>query len=81
MWTNLEWCTNQENQIHASKNGLHIPLYGENNPMSKLTQEDVIYIRNHYKAYDRNNGARVLAKKYGVCHRTIENIVNKENWL
>lgn len=32
---NLEWCTNQENQIHAFKNGLNKKRYGKENPYSK----------------------------------------------
>ena len=42
---NLEWVSNQENRNHALKNGLH--LQGEKCPWSKLSQEDVDYIRSH----------------------------------
>lgn len=42
---NLEWVTNKENREHAVKNGLH--LSGESCPWSKLTENDVYFIREH----------------------------------
>ena len=42
---NLEWVSNQENRDHAVQNNLHV--HGERCPWSKLTQEDVDYIRTH----------------------------------
>lgn len=41
---NLEWCTNQENRIHACKFGLAARLCGEDNPSSKFTEEQVLDI-------------------------------------
>lgn len=71
---NLEWCTNSENQIHAMKNGLKVD-FGVNHPNSKLTQEDVRYIRKHYIPKDKEFGYVPLSKKFGVSISTINSVV------
>lgn len=43
---NLEWVTVQENIDHAVENQLHRDQNGENNNMVKLTEDDVLLIRN-----------------------------------
>lgn len=74
---NLEWCTNRENQLHAIKMGLKVALKGENNPASKLKEEDVMNIivdlLNHVPY-------SVLTKKYNCSKSTISAIKNKRNW-
>lgn len=70
---NLEWVSNQENRNHAVKNGLH--LQGEKCPWSKLTQEDVDYIRSH-KDMKRTE----LAKMFNVNRTTISGIINNHSW-
>lgn len=57
---NLEWVTPRENTIHTILNGLSGSI-GESNHNAKLTNEDVIDIRNMY-----NNGKRIyeINKKY-----------------
>lgn len=42
---NLEWVSNQENRKHAIEHDLH--LTGEKCSWSKLTEEDVRFIRSH----------------------------------
>lgn len=71
--SNLEWATNKENRIHALKNGLH--LKGEQCPWSKLTPDDVQYIRNHK---DRSN--TVLANQFNVSRSTIRAVKNNLSW-
>ncbi len=42
---NLEWVTCSENQRHAYRTGLSKPRYGESNPQTKVTDEEVNAIR------------------------------------
>lgn len=75
---NLEWVTAQENTIHAYKNGL-TPT-GEKSVFSKLTKEDVEYIRSHHIPKDKDYGSAALARKYNVHPSTISKIVHKKSW-
>lgn len=78
--SNLNWATYSENTKHAFDNGF-IPLFfGEENSFSKLTEEDIRYIRNTYIPKDREFGCRALAKKFGVSHQNISRIVNNKIW-
>ena len=74
---NLEWCTNQENRIHAVKLGLAASLKGESNPASKLLESQVIDIIQdllHGVPYSE------ISKKYNCSRSTIYAIKNKRNW-
>ena len=77
---NLEWVTRSENMQHAYNNGLKKPLIGSANGNSKLTEEDVVFIREHYIAGDKEYGAKALAKKFGVVHQTIAAVYHRQNW-
>lgn len=77
--SNLEWCTYKENMQHASKQGL-LKTIGNNNPASKLTEEDVKYIKSVYKKGDSNYGLSALGRKLGVDHKTIWSIANGVTW-
>lgn len=74
---NLEWCTNQENRIHACRNGLAARLIGEANPYHRLTEEQVLEmitdLQNHIPYSE-------LIKKYKCSKATISSIKNKRNW-
>lgn len=75
---NLEWCTNQENRIHAVKLGLAASLKGEDNPASKLLESQVLDIINdllNYVPYSQ------ICKKYNCSKSTISAIKNKRNWI
>lgn len=37
---NLEWCTVQENTIHALNTGLFVPVYGEEHVCATITEDD-----------------------------------------
>ena len=71
---NLEWVTNAENSQHAYDNGLRFALKGYNNPSSKLTYDDVEYIRKNYVPHDEEFGARPLSKKFNIHHTNISRI-------
>lgn len=77
---NLEWVTAWENAIHASKNGLLNPQFGERNPMSKLTVDQVDEIRRTYKKRSHDANARILGEKFGVSDSTIWLIASGQIW-
>lgn len=72
---NLEWCTHLENKQHAVNTGL-TNTKGEKNCFSKLTEQEVIEIREIGFSQTRIS----LARKYGVCSTTITKIIKKEMW-
>lgn len=78
---NLEWVTGSENVKHAFDIGIAHARKGEDNTTSKLTWNDVGFIRNCYKGYDKEFGARALGRRFNVCHSTIAAIVHKETWI
>ena len=65
---NLEWVTSAENKQHALKIGLR--HQGEDRPDAKLTNEQVVYIRDNP---DRLNQYQ-LADKFGVDQQSISEI-------
>ena len=72
---NLEWCTLSEQMHHAYEHGLKKPMQGTNHSMSKLTEEEVRWIREHYKARDKEFGMIGLAEKFNVSHCCIKRAV------
>lgn len=80
-YDNLEWVTHSENTKHASRNGLLNPLRGVNNPLAKLTIDDVNYIKEHYIAGDKIYGSRALGRKFNVNHSTILDIINNRSYV
>ena len=72
---NLEWCTNDENMNHAK--GLDLFKSGESNPNSKLTFEQVEYVRKNYVAGE--NG-KEIARILKVNISTVYRIVKGEVW-
>ena len=77
---NLEWCNNSFNVKHAYDTGLHIKKCGQYNHNSKLTRQDVEYIRKNYKSGDKNYGIRALSRKYQVNKETIRDALYGINW-
>lgn len=76
---NLEWgTTHSENVKHSYKMGLIKPNRGSENVQSKLSEEDVIYIRKNYIPRDKEFNAQSLAEKFGVATSTIYRVVNNE---
>ena len=80
---NLEWVTPRENVVHALMIGLsttdHLKDFGKS--LRKLTEDEVKHIKTCYKSFDREFGARALAKSYGVNKGTILSIVKGETYL
>lgn len=71
---NLEWCTHSENLIHAHKIGLKKPTVGEKASGSKLTDEQVLHIRNSKLP------RKQLQIMYNIQLNTISNIINRKTW-
>lgn len=72
---NLEWVTNKENSNHALYSGL-LDNKGSKNGMSKLSEEDVIFI----KSLKNNKKHREIAKQFNVSQSTVTMILNGKRW-
>ena len=72
---NLEWNTNLENKQHAVNSGL-TNLKGTNHPKCKLTEKQVLEIREIGFSQTRTS----LSKKYEVSRITISRVIKRENW-
>ncbi|HDV4621062.1 TPA: HNH endonuclease, partial [Bacillus anthracis] len=77
---NLKWVTPKENMNHAYKFGLSKGMKGESNPSVKLKEEDVVYIKNNFKSFDKEFGAKALGKKFGVSGSHISGIISGDKW-
>lgn len=53
--------------------------FGENNPFSKLTNEQVLEIVKYYND-NKNISQEEIAQKYNVCRQTINNILSGKSW-
>lgn len=77
---NLEWVTPSENVQHSYSIGIHKVSTGENHGLTKISEEDVRFIRENFKKRDPIYGATGLGKRFGVCPQTVLNIVNQKTW-
>lgn len=68
---NLEWCSYSENSSHAVLNGLTSHPKGLDNPLFKLTEEQVKYIVDNYKPRDSKFGSRALGRLFSVDHNAV----------
>lgn len=72
-YSNLEWCTTQENTKHALENGL-ANARGEKHGASKLIPENVIDIRNS------SLSPKELSIKYNICFQIVSDIKLRKRW-
>jgi len=70
---NLEWVSNQQNRDHAVSSGLQI--HGEKCSWSKLTEEQVDFIRKHTEL-----SSKELAKVFNVTDSNIRILRRRESW-
>lgn len=79
-YSNLEWVNELENSSHAAKLGLYGPpvkLFGEDSGVSKLTEVDVLNIRDIAKT----NKVKDILKLYpNISETQIRRIIKKESW-
>lgn len=55
-------------------------IHGENNAHAKLTNADVAEIRRRHIPGCRTNGARALAREFGVASQTVDKLLRGETW-
>lgn len=72
--SNLSWVTRKEQMKHASETGLM--LVGSMSQNSKLTDEEVKYIRDVYVEGHLEFSAKALSEKFSVATNTITAIAN-----
>ena len=75
---NLEWCTHKENMRHAYATGLVVNKIGQDHNNAKLTNLEVLEIREIYK--NRSPKQRDVAKIYGVDPALIWRIIRRKCW-
>lgn len=73
---NLEWATRQENIKHSYLNGFHKSIKGEKKFNSKLTEKDVVFIRENKNKFSQKE----LSKKYNVNQTIISRIILNRIW-
>lgn len=73
---NLEWCTQKENIDHAWRTGLAKAKKGEQCYQSRLTEQDVLKIRE----IGRSKTLNELSLIYGVNNATISKIILRQRW-
>jgi hypothetical protein len=71
---NLEWSTRSENNKHAFDNGLKISSKGINHGSCKLTEKEVLEIR------QSDLKLKELGKIYGVSFQSISYIKRRKIW-
>ena len=72
----LEWCDSHENVQHAYDFQLLTPKKGIKNGCAKLTEEEVLQIRDIGNSMLKKD----IAKKYKVGSTTISRVLSKSNW-
>ena len=94
--SNLEWCTVQENNLHAKQTGLHKQAVGHKinyqsdaskrkalanlKDKSKLTPDDVRYVRRVFKSRSKECSATALAKQFGTSVAAMCKIVTGQTY-
>lgn len=74
---NLEWCTQKENMTHARDTGL-LTTYGENTHSSKLTEADVLEIRDLFE--NKKYSHQKIADIFNVSRENVGSIVRRQTW-
>lgn len=72
--SNLEWSSRSENQKHAFIMGLQKPMRGSIHRLSKLTPNNIRYIRKSGLTQ------KVLGKKFGVTQSIISRVKNYKTY-
>lgn len=82
--SNLEWVTEKENKAHYVASDkfktviIKVPK-GEDQHLSKLTEEQVLEIRRLYES-NQHGTRKKLREKFGVSESAIRDILNGKTW-
>lgn len=78
---NLEWATHKEQTNHADKLGLR-KISGEDSKVSKLKDEDVLYIRKNYVSdlKRQTSNGKELCAKFGIAKTTLYRVLRKTSY-
>jgi len=74
---NLEWCSYSYNYMHAMKAGMITPLKGEDSGRAKLSEKEVIEIRDKFREGMKQ---KELSKIYSTPLPTIKDITRGRSW-
>lgn len=79
---NLEYCTRSENQKHAYRLGLQKLPIGSLNPFAKLTEKEVLEIREYKKKFGYLKNRKEIAQKYNISEAHLKDIASgrRNNW-
>lgn len=77
---NLEWATRREQLTHAYAHGLRSSYKGAQNINSKLSEEDVIFIRKNTVKRSRTHGIPAMARRFRVSYETIYNVLSGKTY-
>ena len=78
MVTNLEWNTMEENLRHSQYDLGYLEKYGKKgheSPYARLKKEQYEFVIKNYEPKHKEFGARAMARKFGVHHKTILKIL------
>ena len=75
--SNLEWCTNSENDLHAYRLGLRSTRKGEKSNFAKLTTKKVEKIKELKR---KGMTQRKISKLFHVSESTVSQIINGQRW-
>lgn len=78
--SNLEWCNNSMNQLHAHETGMRIYDKGTEHHNHKLTELEVIEIKKLLLLPKYKGQLTDIAKKYGVTKHCIFDIKRGKSW-
>jgi len=78
--SNLEWCTDSENKLHAYSTGLCSPRISKkyNTGCRKLTKKQVIEIRYNYNI--KKETFKDIGERYNVSRFAISDVINRRTW-
>jgi len=72
--------TQTDNMRDMVKKGRSNKPTGESNGRAKLTDDAVRFIRENYKFRSKQCGQKQLARKFGVCVQTIQEVLDGRKW-